>query len=45
MVTLTGSNNLDPLFTTKQGYLAILACAVLIVLGWAVARKLAEVDV
>jgi tight adherence protein B len=45
MVTLTGSNYLDPLFTTKQGYLAILACAVLIVLGWAVARKLAEVDV
>jgi tight adherence protein B len=43
-VLLTGSDYLDPLFSTPEGHVALIASAVLVGVGWFIARRLAEVE-
>jgi tight adherence protein B len=45
LVSLTGSDYLDPLFTTSQGHIALIASAFGVIVGWFIARRLAEVKV
>jgi tight adherence protein B len=44
LVSWTGSDYLEPLFT-PEGYFALLGAIVFVIIGWLVARRLAEVKV
>lgn len=45
LVLVTGSDYLDPLFSTPDGNIALIASVALVVGGWGIARWLAEVKV